>query len=139
MKAKLLHCKKRLVILNYSRPGRVCIVTYRLGSGKSLTFFYSVFISLLIFLYNESNKLKQQLAVRLIWAYTVYSIHQMCNIWFYNNYLIKNNSVVKSKSFQTWRGGGEGEGGMYNIKRSFEISFKQNWENSLLKLNHYVP
>jgi hypothetical protein len=25
------------------------------------------------------------------------------------------------------------------IKRSFEISFKQNWGNSLLKLNHYVP
>ncbi len=28
--------------LNYSRPGRVCLVTFRLGTGKSLTFFYIV-------------------------------------------------------------------------------------------------
>ncbi len=56
-----IHCKKRLVIfpspasrdvayqtllgrekLNYSRPGRVWYVTSRMGSGKLLTFFYSV-------------------------------------------------------------------------------------------------
>jgi hypothetical protein len=53
-----LHCKKRLANFqspagmsltklsvagnNYSRPGRVRLVTSRLGTGKSLTFFYSV-------------------------------------------------------------------------------------------------
>ncbi len=34
-----LHCKKRLAIFP---PGRVWLVTSRLGTGKSLTFFYSV-------------------------------------------------------------------------------------------------
>ncbi len=29
---------------NYSRPGRVWLVTSRLGTGKSLTFFYSVLL-----------------------------------------------------------------------------------------------
>ena len=29
-------------LLHYSRPGRVWLVTSRLGTGKSLTFFYSV-------------------------------------------------------------------------------------------------
>ena len=55
-----IHCKKRFSIfpspagmpltklswagnnLNYSRTGRVLLVTSRLGTGKSLTFFYSV-------------------------------------------------------------------------------------------------
>jgi hypothetical protein len=37
----VVHCKKRLAIF---RPGRVWFVTSRLGTGKSLTFFYSVFV-----------------------------------------------------------------------------------------------
>jgi hypothetical protein len=54
-----MHCKKKLAIfpvprrdvtsqtllgreqLNYSRPGMVWLVTSRLGTGKSLTYFYS--------------------------------------------------------------------------------------------------
>ncbi len=58
--AARVHCKKRLVIFpfpagmsliklslagnNYSSPppGGVCLVTSRLGTGKPLTFFYSV-------------------------------------------------------------------------------------------------
>ena len=40
------HCKKRLLIfpsstVNYSRPGRVWLVTSWLGMGKPQTFFYS--------------------------------------------------------------------------------------------------
>ncbi len=39
----VLHCKKRLeVFWTYSRPGRVWYVTFRLGTGKPLTCFYSV-------------------------------------------------------------------------------------------------
>ncbi len=59
-----IHCKKELAIfpspagmsltklslvgkkLNYSRPGRVCSVTSRLGTGKRPTLFYSVVIYL---------------------------------------------------------------------------------------------
>jgi hypothetical protein len=40
-----LHCNKRLAIFPSPalfRPGRVWLVTYRLGTGKSQTFFYSV-------------------------------------------------------------------------------------------------
>jgi hypothetical protein len=37
----LIHCNKRLAIFP-SRPGRVWLSTSRLGTGKSLTFFYSV-------------------------------------------------------------------------------------------------
>jgi hypothetical protein len=29
-------------LLNYSQPGRVCLVTFRLEMGKTITFFYSV-------------------------------------------------------------------------------------------------
>jgi hypothetical protein len=32
-------------LLNYSRPGRVWIVTVSLGTGKTITFFYSVVFS----------------------------------------------------------------------------------------------
>jgi hypothetical protein len=40
-----LHCKKKVCHFParmYSRPGRVWLVTSQLGTGKSLTFFYSV-------------------------------------------------------------------------------------------------
>jgi hypothetical protein len=38
-----VHCKKSFSgFLNYSRPGRVWLVTSRLGTGKPLTLFYSV-------------------------------------------------------------------------------------------------
>ena len=58
-----LHCKKKFrdfsvpsrdvtnqtlpgkELFNYSRPGKVCLVTSRVRPGKSLTFFYSVVIS----------------------------------------------------------------------------------------------
>ncbi len=62
---KMIHCKKRLAIfpssasmsltklsmagynlIDYSRPGRVWLVTSRLGTGKSLTYFYSVSTSI---------------------------------------------------------------------------------------------
>jgi hypothetical protein len=39
-----VHCKKKLAIFlspAYSRPERVWLVTYRLGTGKSLPFLYS--------------------------------------------------------------------------------------------------
>ncbi len=50
-----IHCKKKFSIflspagmsltkVNYSCPGRVWSVTSRLGTGKSLTFFYSVYV-----------------------------------------------------------------------------------------------
>jgi hypothetical protein len=35
-------------LLNYSRLGRVWLVTSRLGSGKTITFFYSVAYSIII-------------------------------------------------------------------------------------------
>ncbi len=67
-----LHCKKRLAIfyvpsrvvanqtlpcrelLNYSLPGRVWLLTSRLGTGKKITLFYSVVYNTIPFSY-ESN------------------------------------------------------------------------------------
>ncbi len=42
----MVHCKKGHLpgreLLNCSRPGRVWLATFRLGTGKAITFFYSV-------------------------------------------------------------------------------------------------
>jgi hypothetical protein len=81
-----IHCKKRLasfppsggmsltkLSLNYSRPERVWLVTSRLGTGNSLTFFYSVLYTVLFALFIVQSVTIQSLRMLLLIA----DIHQI--------------------------------------------------------------